>query len=158
MNEAKPTYTNFGEYIKILRLERRLSLVKAAKRMGFSSQKLCDIEMGRRYKTRVTLVLLQAVAGAYKVPISEIIRHTTTAISHDKTVAEILDEAWPKSRFAELLAESLVKETTQYAPEIEQKSIELANAVKEIRGLLSLLRKRHNKSESADEKESVNYE
>lgn len=145
MTEAEQTYSNFGEYIKMLRLHRRLSIVKASKRMGFSPQKLCDIEMGRRYKKRVTVILLKAVADAYKVPMAEIIRHTTTAISHDKTVTEILDEVWPKSRFSELLADSLVKECAQYAPEIETKAIELYNSVKETRGLLSLLRKRHNK-------------
>lgn len=154
MSDPQPAYANFGEYIKFLRLERRLSLVKASKRMGFSSQKLCDIEMGRRYKKRVTLVLLQAVAAAYKVPFGDVVKHTNLAISHDKTATEILDEVWPKTRFAELLAESLVTEARHLAPEIEEKAVELNLTVKSIRGLLSLLRKRQSKTESTEQEVS----
>lgn len=156
MTDSEPTYANFGEYIQMLRLERRLSLVKAAKRMGFSSQKLCDIEQGRRYKKKVTLNLLTSIANAYKVPIAEIIRQTSTAITHDKTVTEIVNELIPKVRFADLLADSLKTESRQYAPEIESKAVELFTTIRECRGLLSLLRKRHLKTESAEEEEETN--
>lgn len=142
---------NFGEYIAMLRLERRLTLAKAARRMGFSSQKLCDIEKGRRYQKRISLHLASTIAKAYNVPIADIIRNTEAAVTHDKTVSELLDELWPKSRYAELVGDSLVTEARKLAPDIENKAVELSNTVKEMRGLLSLLRKRYFRSEETME-------
>lgn len=142
---------NFGEYVAMLRLERHLTLAKAARRMGFTSQKLCDIEKGRRYQKRISLSLASTIAKAYGVPISEIIRNTEAAITHDKTVSELLDELWPKSRYAELVGENLVTEARKLAPDIENRAVELSNTVKEMRGLLSLLRKRYFRSEETSD-------
>lgn len=139
---------NFGEYVKLLRLESKLSLSAAARKMGFKPQKLCDIEAGRRGTKRVSMTLVSKLSKTYNVPVATIIRNTESALSTDKSVSEIIQELAPLARLAELLTKSLVDESKTYGPDLETKAVETHNAVKDMRILISLMRKRHFNTET----------
>jgi transcriptional regulator with XRE-family HTH domain len=139
---------NFGEYVKLLRLESKLTLSQAARKMDFKPQKLCDIEAGRRYTKRISMSLVMKLSKVYNVPIAQIIRNTESALSTDKSVSELIQELAPQARLAELLTKSLVDESKTYGPEVETKAVEAYNAIRNMRVLISLMRKRHFNTES----------
>lgn len=132
----------FGEYLKTVRLSKRLTLSKAARRMGMSPQKLSDIESGRRYQKRISLNLVTTLAKAYDISIAEIIRNTETTVHTERTTSEILAEAIPLARMCELLSQKVLDDSKTFTQEHEQVALELHTRIKDIRALLSAMRKK----------------
>jgi transcriptional regulator with XRE-family HTH domain len=133
----------FGEYLKTIRLSQHTTLTAAARKMGMTPQKLSDIESGRRYNTRISISLVTKVAKAYGIPVSEIIRNTETAVHNDRTVSELLTEVIPIARMAELLSKQILNVSKTYSDELESLAQEVYDRNKDLRSLLSTMRKRH---------------
>jgi transcriptional regulator with XRE-family HTH domain len=134
---------SFGEYLKTVRLSQHISLTKAAKRMGMTPQKLSDIESGRRFRKQISIGLVTLAAKAYGVSIAEIIRATETAVHNERTVTELLAEAIPVARMAELLAMQNLESAKLYSHEQETLALELHKRVADLRALLAAMRRRH---------------
>jgi transcriptional regulator with XRE-family HTH domain len=141
MKDEEPL--SFGEYLRMTRLSKRMTLTLAARKMGMKPQKLSDIESGRRYHTRISINLVTLASKAFDVPIAEIIRNTQTAVTNDRTVSELLQEAVPASRMTELLAKQFLDTSKTYSHELEVLAIELHNHARDVSILLATMRRRH---------------
>lgn len=134
----KEFYT-FGEYVRKLRRERRFTLQEAAKMMGVTTQKLCDIESGRKYHKRINIDLLNAVSKAFGVPVAEIFSVVQTTLKVATTTKEVLAELLPLTIYSEMLSSKLKDECATYSIELEKLSSELALNVKKVKMLVGLI-------------------
>ncbi len=140
MTENK-AYT-FGEYVKKLRADKGWSLSHAAKRMGLPAQKLCDIEAGRRYHTRISIDLVQKVSIAFEVSISEVIKSIKSTMSVKRSTEDVLAELLPESKMVEMLADKMVEACSTFPKELEDMAVELRDHVQNIRILVALIQNR----------------
>lgn len=131
----------FGEYIKTLRLSKHISLTRAAKRMNMTTQRLCDIESGRRFAKSVPLDFVANVSKAYGVSLVEVAQAAENAMRTEKTVAELVTEIVPTLRMAEMLAQQMVEQSKTYPPAMEKLAENILTRVGEAKTLFSAIRK-----------------
>jgi transcriptional regulator with XRE-family HTH domain len=141
---AKPAEVmNFGEYIRILRLSKHLSLSDAARKLKMKPQRLCDIESGRRLNRKVPMELVMNLAKLYSIPVADIAANIESAVQADKTASELMEEIQPNIRMAELMVVQLVELCKTYPSELERLATETAKYVKNTRLLIFAMRKRY---------------
>lgn len=134
---------HFGEYLKMVRLGKKLSVVNAAKKLGMKPQKLSDIESGRRYTKRISFDLIQKLSQVYQISVADLSKHLSAAVNTERTAMDILQELIPAARMTELLADRFVTLAPQYSVELTGLSAELAKYARDTRVLLMLMQRNH---------------
>lgn len=138
MNDSEPL--SFGEYIRTLRLSKQLTLARAAKRLGMRSQRLCDIESGRRFQRRVPFEFISDIALKYGVSLAEVAAAAQNAIKKDRSVSELVAEIEPNMRVAEIMADKLLDLTKSYPADVERLATDVFTRVRDSRVLFTALR------------------
>lgn len=138
MRDSEPL--SFGEYIRTLRLSKGLTLAKAARRLGMRSQRLCDIEAGRRFQRSVPLEFISKIASSYGTTLAEVAAAAQSAFKKDRSVSELVTEIEPNMRVAEIMATKLVELCRSYPPEAEQLATDVRERVRDSRVLFTALR------------------
>lgn len=135
--------SHLGEYLRELRLTRKMTLSLAARRMKMKPQKLCDIEAGRRHNTNMPIEMVMAFAKVYGVKTADIVANIETVVQTAKTVAELLMELQPNIRMAEMLAKQLFELSKTYPPQVESAATDLYKYVKNSSSLVFAINKRY---------------
>ena len=115
----------FGEYIHRLREAKRMTLAHAARELGMTPQKLCDIEQGRRnFQKQPSIEKLQKFAAVYDHPLSNLITNTEFFQYEKSIINELIVEIEPVSAEMENKALEMLVEARQYTPEMESLACE----------------------------------
>lgn len=109
----------FGQYIRSLRLAKELSVAKAAKELGLTSQKLCDIESGRRNFVHPPFELMKKVAAVYDHPYANLVANAEFFAYEKTIIGELLGNIEPLTEKLESKTIEMVIEAKQYTPEME---------------------------------------
>lgn len=136
----------FGEYISKLREAKAYSLTYAARELGMTPQRLCDIEQGRRnFKRHPPLDLLKKMAAVYDHPYTNLISNTEFFTYEKILISDLLDDLEPLAKELETKALEMVVEAKQYTPEMEALAGETHTLTQNLKMGLMLAKARHSK-------------
>ncbi len=124
----------FGEYVKVLREAKGLTITLAAKELGMSPQKLCDIEQSRRnFSKHPPAPLLRKMAAVYDHPFANLVLNTEF-FHYEKTIVDdLFREFEPVLKQLDRITLDMHVEAKQYTPEMEGltgKAQDLVSALK----------------------------
>ena len=137
----------FGEYIQRLREAADMSLTYAASELGMSPQRLCDIEQGRRYITKLpTLALLKKIAALYEHPYASLVTNTEFFQAEKGIISDLLANLEPVTSKLESNALAMVVEAKQYTPELEELTKEAHRLTQDLKLCLLLAKTRFAKA------------
>lgn len=128
-----------GKYLRDARERLGLSQSEAAKLLGFPGQKLCGIELGKRFVKRLTLASALRFSQVYRIPLRAIAENMLENGHYTKLAGQLIDEMVDIIAKAEDLSTKLVDMSMLYADDMEQSARELHSHVAVSRGLLVLL-------------------
>lgn len=110
----------FGEYILNLREAKSLSLTRAARELGITPQRLCDMEQGRRnFKRKPPADLLKRIAAVYDHPYTNLVENTEFFQYEKSLLCELLADIEPVSEELTSKAVAMLVEAKHYTPEME---------------------------------------
>jgi len=136
----------FGEYIQKLREAKAYSLTFAARELGMTPQRLCDIEQGRRnYKRHPPLDLLRKMATVYDHPYSNLITNTEFFTYEKVIISDMISDLEPVANALEKKVLEMVVEAKSYTPEMEVLSGEALHLSQELKMGLMLAKARHSR-------------
>lgn len=136
----------FGEYISKLREAKAYSLTHAARELGMTPQRLCDIEQGRRnFKRHPPLELLKRIAAVYDHPYTNLISNTEFFTYEKIIISDLLDDLEPVAKSLESKALEMVVEAKQYTPEMEALAGEALKLTQDLKMGLMLAKAKHSK-------------
>lgn len=137
----------FGEYIQNLRIVKGYNLTTAAKELGITPQRLCDIEAGRRHFTKnPPLELLKKIAVVYDHPFTNLVTNTEFFTYEKSIIADLLATIEPVSENIERNALEMLVEAKQYTPEMEALAIDAFALSGDLKTALALAKARFTKS------------
>jgi len=137
----------FGEYIQRLREAKNYSLTYAARELGLTPQRLCDIEQGRRnFKRHPPLDLLKRLATVYDHPYTNLISNTEYFVYEKVLITDLLDDLEPVVKALETKALEILVEAKQYTPEMEGLATETHKLSQDLKMGLMLAKARHSRA------------
>lgn len=128
-----------GKYLRDVRERLGLSQTEAAKLLGFPGQKLCGIELGRRFVKRLTLASALRFSEVYKIPLRTLADKMLENGHHSKNASELIEEIVLATIKAENQAAALIELSMAYSDELEQAARELHSHVAVSRGFAALI-------------------
>jgi len=137
---------HFGDYICKLRLAADFSLTDAARDLGMSPQRLCDMEQGRRVFKHPPLELLRNISAIYKHPFASIVANTEFFQYEKQIVSALLSDLDPLTRELEQKAVAMLVESRQYTPEMEALCSEAVALTQALKMALMLAKTRFSKA------------
>lgn len=124
----------FGEYIFNLREAKKMPLNVAARELGITPQRLCDMEQGRRnFKRKPSNELLRRIALVYDHPFTNLVENSEFFEYEKSLLTELLADIEPVSEQLNEKALAMVIEAKRYTPEMEvmaQETMRLAQSLK----------------------------
>jgi len=136
----------FGDYILNLRLAAQQSLTDAARDLGMSPQRLCDIEQGRRVFKHPPLELLRNISVLYKHPFASLVANTEFFQYEKQIVSDLLADLDPLTRELEHKAVAMLVEARQYTPEMEAICSEAVALTQSLKMAIMLAKTRFSKA------------
>lgn len=110
----------FGQYIQKLREAKGLSLTDAARELGITPQRLCDIEKGRKnFQKQPKTDFLRNIAAVYDHPFANLVANTEYFQYEKSIVTDLLAELEPLSIELDQKVLEMLIEARQYTPEME---------------------------------------
>lgn len=123
----------FGEYILKLREAKDMSAKLAARELGITPQRLCDMEQGRRnFKRKPPMELLRRIAAVYDHPFTSLLENCEFFQHETNIINELITELEPVSQNLNSRAFEMVVEAKRYTPEMEalaQETLRLAQSL-----------------------------
>ena len=134
----------FGEYIRQLRLAKKMTLARASKELGISPMRLCDIEKGRRfYSEPPPLDFLHKMALIYEHPLDNFLENTEFFKRERSMVANLVKSIEPLGTKIGELANDMRREARQYTPELEEMAVEVKELSERLQREIKVLKTRY---------------
>lgn len=139
----------FGDYIMKLRESVGMSQAHAARELGMSAQRLCDIERGRRNFVRPPTQLLKKIALVYDHPFSSLLQNSEFFTYEKSIITDLLTDIEPAIKTLEQKTMEMAVEARQYTPEMEALATEAMRLTRELQLSIAVVKKRFSKGARA---------
>lgn len=141
---------DFGAYIQKLREEKGLPLAEAARQLGLTPQRLCDMEAGRRnFLKPPPLQLLKNMSVVYDHPYAQLVSNTGYFQFEKTIVHDLLGDLEPIAAKLEKGALDMLIEARQYTPEMEVMARDAVAYCQDLKAAILLAKTRYSKGASS---------
>jgi len=140
----------FGDYLQKLREAKSYTLKDAARELGISPQRLCDLEQGRRNFTKPPpLILLRKIAALYDHPFVNLVTNTEFFQYEKSVITDLLQDLEPLASQLEAKTLEMLVEAKQYTPEMEAQAAEAHRLTLGLQMAILLAKTRYSKAPRA---------
>ena len=137
---------NFGDYMVELREAKGWTLEQAARELGISPQRLCDIEKGRRnFVRRPPLKFLRLVAEAYEHPFHHLVSQTEVFYYEKQLFTAFVEDIAPLLERLDRSALANKIEARDYTPELSAGMDKLYEDLQELKATFLAAKQRFGK-------------